>query len=67
MTKDKSDDQNVSHAGINSNFAKASPESNVGPAGAEQSSYGQAHPPGETRGKPWPEQNRQPAEDKASD
>lgn len=29
-------------SGINSNFAKASPESNVGPAGAEQSSHGNA-------------------------
>ena len=31
-----------SQSGINSNFAKASPESNVGPAGAEQSSHGNA-------------------------
>jgi len=31
-----------SHSGINSNFAKASPESNVGPAGAPQASHGQA-------------------------
>lgn len=31
-----------SHSGINSNFAKASPESNVGPAGAPQASHGHA-------------------------
>jgi hypothetical protein len=32
-------------SGIHSNFAKASPESNVGPAGAAQSSHGNASGP----------------------
>ncbi|MDY0977635.1 hypothetical protein SOM61_21960 [Massilia sp. CFBP9012] len=32
-------------SGVNSNFAKASPESNVGPAGAAQSSHGNASGP----------------------
>lgn len=31
-----------SHSGINSNFAKAAPESNVGPAGTPQASHGHA-------------------------
>ncbi|WP_137172896.1 hypothetical protein [Massilia sp. HP4] len=34
-----------SQSGIQSNFAKASPESNVGPAGAAQSSHGNASGP----------------------
>lgn len=34
-----------SQSGIQSNFAKASPESNVGPAGAAQSSHGNAGGP----------------------
>lgn len=52
-----------SQSGINSNFAKASPESNVGPAGAPVASHGNptGDVPGGTRGKAWPEQNRQSA------
>ena len=43
----------TSQSGINSNFAKASPESNVGPAGAPQASHGQAtgDVPGGSRSK----------------
>lgn len=56
-------DAGNSQSGINSNFAKASPESNVGPAGAPQASHGNAtgDVPGGTRGKAWPEQNSQSA------
>jgi hypothetical protein len=52
-----------SQSGINSNFAKASPESNVGPAGAAQASHGNAtgDVPGGTRGKAPSEQNSQSA------
>ncbi|WP_306396761.1 hypothetical protein [Telluria beijingensis] len=50
-------------SGINSNFAKASPESNVGPAGAAQSSHGNASGPvpGGSVGKAQPGQNSQSA------
>lgn len=52
-----------SQSGINSNFAKASPESNVGPAGAEQSSHGNASGaiPGGVMGKAESGQNSQSA------
>lgn len=52
-----------SQSGINSNFAKASPESNVGPAGAEQSSHGNASGtiPGGVLGKAEAGQNSQSA------
>jgi len=42
-----------SSSGINSNFASASPESNVGPAGAPQNSHGNAggEIPGGAQGK----------------
>ncbi|RNF32546.1 hypothetical protein NM04_01395 [Massilia aurea] len=50
-------------SGINSNFAKASPESNVGPAGAAQSSHGNASGPipGGVLGKAEDGQNSQSA------
>ena len=56
-------DAGNSQSGINSNFAKASPESNVGPAGAAQTSHGNAtgDVPGGTRGKAPSEQNSQSA------
>lgn len=45
-------DGNQAQSGINSNFAKASPESNVSPAGTAQVSHGNAtgDVPGGTRG-----------------
>jgi len=53
-----------SQSGINSNFAKASPESNVGPAGAAQVSHGNAtgDVPGGTRAKVPGELNEQAAD-----
>lgn len=50
-------------SGVNSNFAKASPESNVGPAGAAQSSHGNASGPipGGVLGKAEDGQNSQSA------
>lgn len=50
-----------SQSGIQSNFASASPESNVGPAGAPQSSHGSASGPiaGGTLGKAESGQNSQ--------
>lgn len=62
-SKDSTQDAGNSQSGINSNFAKASPESNVGPAGAPVASHGNptGDVPGGTRGKAWPEQNRQSA------
>ncbi|MEW7848798.1 hypothetical protein AB2N08_08860 [Massilia aurea] len=53
-----------SQSGINSNFAQASPESNVGPAGAAQVSHGNAtgDVPGGTRGKAPGERNKQAAD-----
>ena len=50
-------------SGIQSNFAKASPESNVGPAGAAQSSHGNASGPipGGVLGKSEDGQNSQSA------
>ncbi|OIJ43195.1 hypothetical protein [Massilia timonae] len=50
-------------SGIQSNFAKASPESNVGPAGAAQSSHGNASGPipGGVLGKSEDRQNGQSA------
>jgi len=58
-------DAGNSQSGINSNFAKASPESNVGPAGTAQVSHGNAtgDVPGGTRGKAPGEQNSQSAGD----
>lgn len=49
VADDAAGDSSIGHpqagnqqSGIQSNFAKATPESNVGPAGAEQSSHGNA-------------------------
>lgn len=52
-----------SQSGIQSNFAKASPESNVGPAGAAQSSHGNASAPipGGVLGKSESEQDGETA------
>lgn len=57
----RADEAGNSQSGIQSNFASASPESNVGPAGAPQSSHGNASGPvtGGTLGKAEPGGNSQ--------
>lgn len=68
VADDATGDSSIGHggnsqSGIQSNFAKASPDSNVGPAGAPQSSHGNASGPipGGTVGRAEAGQNSQSA------